>query len=577
MAKLKKIRLGDLLVQHEIITEDQLQEALQAQKSSGKKLGQIFTEQGLITEENLLRFVANQLDLDYIDLAQYNVEAETARLLSESQARRFRALPLKKKADGGFQVAMSDPTNVPAVDRLERMLGAEVEPAVVAEGSLLRALDRVYTHSTEMSDLAEEIGEEIGGEEEEGQGGGVLEVRPGAEDAPVARLINTLFEQAVRSGASDIHVEPDENTLRIRMRQDGILQERMQAERRVASAVVSRLKLMASLDIAERRLPQDGRFQLNIEGRRIDVRLSTMPTNHGEAAVMRLLDQTAGLIGLNELGMDAKVLDPFRKLIHSPHGVVLVTGPTGSGKTTTLYAGLKEINSVEKKIITVEDPVEYQLSMINQVQVRPQIELTFARVLRTVLRQDPDIVMVGEIRDLETATIAVRAALTGHMVFSTLHTNDAPSTATRLIDMGVEPFLVASSLRGVIAQRLVRRICDQCKVQDHPPDAILQGLHMDPEEVRDYTFYKGAGCTECNNTGYRGRVGLYELMEVDPRVRDAIAKNDQRAIEDALEKQEAHHSLRAAGIEKAMEGLTSLEEIMRVTAEEEELADFEMA
>ncbi len=571
MAKLKKIRLGDLLVQHGKISQEQLEAALQTQKDSGKKLGQILVDQGLIDETSLLRFVAEQLDIDYVDLSQFQVDPEIARFLSESQARRFRAIPLRYKDDGSLQVAMSDPTNVMAVDRLERILGREVEPAVVSESSLLRSLDRLYTHSQEMSSLAEEIGEEMG-EQREGQG--LLEERPGSEDAPVVRLLNTLFTQAVREGASDIHVEPDAEILRIRFRIDGVLQERMKAEGRVANAVCSRLKLMGGLDIAERRLPQDGRFHLTIEGHHIDVRLSTMPTNHGETAVMRLLDQSEGLLGLPELGMEEKVRDAFQHLIHSPHGIILVTGPTGSGKTTTLYAALKEINSLDHKILTVEDPVEYQLPLVNQIQVRPQIDLTFGRILRSVLRHDPDIIMVGEIRDLETASIAVRAALTGHRVFSTLHTNDAAGTAMRLIDMGVEPFLVASSLRGVVAQRLVRRICQTCRAPEEPSQPVLEGLRIDPDKVAGITFYRGRGCSECNNTGYRGRVGIYELMEVDSAVRDAVANNDRRGIEQALQQQPAYRTLRRSGFEKARAGITSLEEVLRVTAEDEEFREF---
>ncbi|MEF8982471.1 GspE/PulE family protein [Thiohalorhabdus sp.] len=573
MAKLKKIRLGDLLVQEGWITQQQLEEALAAQKDSGKKLGQLLIDQGLIDEKSLLRFVAEQLAIDYVDLSQFQLDPETAHALSESQARRFRAIPLKNKSDGTVQVGMSDPTNVMAVDRLERVLGAEVEPAVVSESALLRAMDRVYTQSEEMTNLAEEIGEEMGGEADQG----LLEVRPGAEDAPVVRLLNSLFTQAIRAGASDIHVEPDQETLRIRFRIDGVMQERMTAERRVAGALVSRLKLMGELDIAERRLPQDGRFQLNIENRRIDVRLSTMPTSHGESAVMRLLDQTAGLIGLDELGMEADVREEFDRLIHVPHGIVLVTGPTGSGKTTTLYAALKAINNLQQKVITIEDPVEYQLPLINQIQVRPQIDLDFGRVLRTALRHDPDTIMLGEIRDMETASIAVRAALTGHMVYSTLHTNDAPSTATRLIDMGVEPFLVASSLRAVVAQRLVRRVCDSCKAPEEPSRAVLAGLRVDPEELAGVTFYRGQGCAECNNTGYRGRVGIYELMEVDGAVREAIANQDRGALERALQAQPSHRTLRESGLEKAKTGVTSLEEVLRVTAEDMEYAEFETA
>jgi MSHA biogenesis protein MshE len=572
MVKLKKVRIGDLLEQAGIISSEQLQQALQEQKSTGKKLGQVFIDWGVVTEDRLLHLLADQLDIDYVDLSQYRIDAETAKRLPEAQARRFRAIPLKQKSDDLIQVGLADPTDVTVVDRLQQVLGTEVEPAVVSEAALLRTLDRVYTSSEEMNTLAEEIGEEMG---EEPGGEALLEVRPGSDDAPVVRLLNTLFTQAVRAGASDIHIEPDSDRLRIRFRLDGVLQERMTAERRVSAAVISRLKLMGNLDIAERRLPQDGRFHMNLENHRIDVRLSTMPTSHGEAAVMRLLDQTTGLLGLERLGMEEDVRERFRRLIHMPHGIVLVTGPTGSGKTTSLYAGLKEINDVANKIITVEDPVEYQLPLVNQVQVQPQIDLTFARVLRSVLRQDPDIVMVGEIRDLETASIAVRAALTGHLVLSTLHTNDAASTATRLIDMGVEPFLVASSLRGVVAQRLVRRICESCKRPDNPSEAVLQALNLPPQIIQQVTFYRGEGCTECNNTGYRGRVGLYELMEVDGAVRDAIAANDRNGLEEAMERQASHRPLRKVGLKYAREGLTSLEEVLRVTAEDAEFAEFE--
>ncbi|SCX84770.1 GspE/PulE family protein [Thiohalorhabdus denitrificans] len=568
MAKLKKIRLGDLLVKYGVISEAQLGEALRIQQESGKKLGKILVERGLITEQRLLEFLADQLDVELVDLAQYRVDPDAAHSLSESQARRFRALPLKRKPNGTYQVAMADPTNVMAVDRLEHLLGAEVEPAVASESALLRALDRVFTRSHQMSSLADEIGAELGEESQRG----LPEVEPGSEDAPVARLINALFTQAVQMGSSDIHVEPDEDALLVRCRIDGVLQERMRTDRQVAEAVVSRLKLMAELDIAERRLPQDGRFRITVGGHRLDVRLSTMPIQNGEAAVMRLLDQSAGLIGLEELGMEEEVRRRFEHLVRIPHGMVLVTGPTGSGKTTTLYAALNRINDTGQKIITVEDPVEYQLPLVSQVQVNPRIDLTFARVLRSILRQDPDTVMVGEIRDQETGSIAIRAALTGHLVFSTLHTNDAPGTVTRLIDMGLEPFLVASSLRGVVAQRLVRRICPSCRVEDRPSAAVLQGLGLDPREAEGTIFYRGEGCVECNNTGFRGRVGIYELMEVDGPVREAISRNDRGAVECALEGQEAHRTLRESGLAKVRAGVTSLEEVLRVTAEDQEYA-----
>ncbi|MCA1797739.1 MAG: GspE/PulE family protein, partial [Geobacteraceae bacterium] len=430
---------------------------------------------------------------------------------------------------------------------------------------LLRALDNVYRRTDEIENIAEELGEELSQTDFN-----IAELLPDSqlEDAPVVRLLQTLFEDAVQVGASDIHIEPDENVLRIRQRIDGVLQEQTMKEKRIGSALVSRLKLMSGLDISERRLPQDGRFNIRVKNKSIDIRLSTMPLQYGEAVVMRLLDQSGGILGLDKIGMPPAILEKFRRYIHHPHGLVLVTGPTGSGKTTTLYGALNEINSAEKKIITVEDPVEYRLPRINQVQVNTRVGLTFAGVLRTALRQDPDIVMVGEMRDQETAQIGLRAAMTGHLVLSTLHTNDAVSTALRLIDMGAEGYIVATSLRAVLAQRLVRRICESCaapaqlSAQEQSWLKTRRGDNVNTEE-----FKQGIGCTQCNNTGYHGRIGIFELLEMNPELTDALRRNNSSDFAKAAHAQEGFISLTDCALAYARRGVTTIEEVIRVAGQ----------
>ena len=562
-ARLKKIRLGDLLVQNAVISPIQLEQALSLQKASGHKLGRVLVESGMLAESTLLNFLATQLNIPFIDLAQFRIDAALVRRLPETFARRFRALPLKDQG-GAILVGLSDPTDIYAQDELSRLLGKPVEPAVISEASLLELLPRFYKGNSQAAGFAEELKQDLAASTPD-----ELLTESSVEDAPVVRFLNALLKDAVRMKASDVHIEPDAKLLRVRFRVDGVMHEQVTGEARIGASVTSKLKLMANLDIAERRLPQDGRFNISIEGRAYDVRMSTLPVRFGESIVLRLLDQSSARRRFHELGMAPDVEAALEHLVRQPHGLLLVTGPTGSGKTTTLYAGLNEINSVEKKIITVEDPVEYQLELVNQVQINARIGLDFALVLRSVLRQDPDVVMVGEIRDLETAQIALRAALTGHLVLSTLHTNDAASSLTRLVDLGLEPFVVGSSAIGVMAQRLVRRICPQCKTEDTEVSEAARAqfagqLGKVPGELR---FHKGRGCLACNNTGYQGRQGIHELIRVDGAVRAALEAGNRQAIVDAALKQPQYRPLRIAALQLASEGVTSLAEVARVTAE----------
>lgn len=559
----KKIRLGDLLVQNGIISEEQLGQALQEQKNLGLKLGRTLIHLGFLGEEKLLQFLSQQLHIPYIDIRNYNFDEELVRRLPETLARRFRAIILKQE-NGSLLVGMSDPMDIFAYDELSRVLGQPIEQAVVRESDLLSAMDMVYRRIGEISSLAEELHEELG--EDQFDIGQLAGSTDDASEAPVVKLLQSIFEDALQVKASDIHIEPDEKVVRIRQRVDGVLQEHVMKEQRITAAMVLRLKLMSGLDISEKRIPQDGRFNIRVKGHSIDVRLSTIPTQHGESVVMRLLDQSAGAIDLNHSGMPEEILERFRHLIHRPHGLILVTGPTGSGKTTTLYGALSELNQPEKKIITVEDPVEYQLERITQVQVNPKIGLTFGSVLRATLRQDPDILLVGEIRDQETAEIALRASMTGHLVLSTLHTNDAVTSAMRLIDIGVEGYLAAASLRAVIAQRLVRRVCDVCSA-DYQPDSqemILLDSMLDPEVLDRMKFKKGAGCQNCNHTGYRGRIGVFELLEINEPMADALRRNDSSAFTKAAMASPGFKPLISAALNYAAQGIISLEEVFRV-------------
>ncbi|MDX1340953.1 MAG: GspE/PulE family protein, partial [Reinekea sp.] len=523
----KKIRLGDLMVETGAITEGQLNLALQEQKITGKKIGRVLVDMGLVEELQLLLTLSGHLQIPFIELRQFQLNNDLMQKLDESIARRFRCLVLSEHKDG-FLLAMADPLDLMAIDEAEKVLQKPIYPAIVRESEVIATLDVVYRNTSEIESLAGQLDSELSASDFDLAD---LAGESDIQDAPVVRLLQSLLEDAITVNASDIHIEPDETVFRIRNRIDGVLQEQVIKEKRVASALVMRLKIMSNLDISERRLPQDGRFNVRVKNRSIDIRISTMPVQFGESVVMRILDQSAGLQTLEQLGMPEEIRRRFEVMIERPHGLILVTGPTGSGKTTTLYSALSKLNTPSRKIITAEDPIEYRLSRINQVQVNTKIDLTFARILRTALRQDPDIVLVGEMRDQETVSIGVRAAMTGHMVMSTLHTNDAVSSAIRLADMGVEPYMVASALRGILAQRLLRKICPECSAE-HIADSRqkLWLQNMVSGKFVNAKFYKGTGCYHCNNTGYRGRIGVYEWLELDDDMLVALRDQNHNAF-----------------------------------------------
>ena len=563
----KKIRIGDLLVQNEVITEQQLMTALREQKNTGRKLGRTLIDLGYVEEDNLLNILSRQLEVPFVQLRHYQFNNELVKKLPEALARRFRSIVLAEQK-GELLVGMADPLDIFAYDELVRVLKQPIKQAVVRESELLSTLDLVYRRTDEIASLAEELEGELG---DDAFDLADLSAESESAEAPVVKLLQTLFEDAVQARSSDIHIEPDETVVRIRQRVDGVLQEQVMKEKRVNSALVLRLKLMAGLNISEKRIPQDGRFNVRVKGRSIDVRVSTMPVQYGESVVMRLLDQSQGLLNLDVTGMPPKLLENFRRMIKRPHGMILVTGPTGSGKTTTLYGALTELNRAEVKIITAEDPVEYRLPRITQVQVNPKIGLEFATVLRAALRQDPDVILVGEMRDHETAEIGLRAAMTGHLVLSTLHTNDSISSAMRLIDMGVEPFLVASSLLGVVAQRLVRKVCDNCVEAYEPTDqekVWLDGFDLDPLDL-EAGFVHGRGCYQCSNSGYRGRLGVYEMLEMNERMLDALRRQDIAEFTRESRKSPLYRPLGLCAMDFALQGVTTIEEVSRVAATSE--------
>ena len=559
----QKIRLGEVLIQQKLLSTAQVEEALAEQKRSGRKLGRIFVESGFITEEGLSKALARQLNMEWLDLRSVTLNPLIVRLLPESQARRFRAVVMED-AGAWLGVAMSDPTDLSAYDELCRVLRREIKVSVVTESQVLAAIDRFYGRIEEISGLAQELKQELG--ELPGEFGALFGPSTGQEDAPVVKLLQTVFEEALRTRASDIHIEPQEQTLRIRFRIDGVMHVQTETESRIAPALVLRLKLMSGLDISEKRLPQDGRFNVRIRNNSVDVRLSTMPTQYGESVVMRLLNQASGLLGLERLNMPPRILDRLRNAVHRPSGMVLVTGPTGSGKTTTLYSVLAELNTPEKKIITVEDPVEYRLAGINQVQVHDKIDLSFERVLRSALRQDPDVVLVGEMRDQTTAEIGMRAAMTGHMVLSTLHTNDALSTPMRLLDMGVPRYMVALSLQLVVAQRLVRVICDHCARSYRPTASEHEWLRLELGDRVDAQVYRhGAGCQMCNNTGFTGRTGVYEMLEMTRSVVEAANSEDPNAFTQAARTQMGGETLRRDAVRLVCQGRTTVDEALKIS------------
>ena len=567
MARPEKVRLGEILVQQKLLTEEQLGMALTEQKRSGRKLGRVFIEHGYVTEEQISGALARQLDIPYINLKFFNINAELVRLLPETQARRFRALVLEDRREG-LLVGMSDPTDLFAYDEIARLVKRNIELAVVNETEVLAAIDRIYRRTEDISTLTRELEQDLG---DVSVDFGALAANPGLEEAPIVKLLQSVFDDATQVRASDIHIEPQESRLQIRFRIDGVLHLQTEADIKIAPSLALRLKLMSDLDISEKRLPQDGRFAIRVKNQRIDVRISTMPTQYGESVVMRLLNQGGTSLRLDAIGMPPALVKKFRAIVQRPNGLVLVTGPTGSGKTTTLYCALAELNSVEKKLITVEDPVEYRLPGINQVQVNDKIELNFARVLRSALRQDPDIVLVGEMRDQETAQIGLRAAMTGHLVLSTLHTNDAASTPLRLMDMGVPRYMVGSSLQAVLAQRLVRVICESCTTPYVPTPTEAEWLRMELGELVDRTqYHHGKGCSHCNGMGYRGRTGVYELLEMTRAVVDAANHHDPSHFLKAANAEMAGETLRRHAVQLVVQGRTTISEAMRISNQNEE-------
>ncbi|MFT4650026.1 MAG: MSHA biogenesis protein MshE [Polaribacter sp.] len=560
MAFVKKRRLGELLVDNGLITVDQLKLAWQENKKVEKKLGQTLVDLGMIDEESMLQTLSTQLNIPLVDLNNYHYNDDIARLLPETIARRYRAMVLSDEGSY-YLLGMADPADFYALDEIQGKLNKPIKQAIVSEVALKENFDLVYRRTEKISELAVALGEDLS----DSVGDLTDPQQTEMTDVPVANLLQSIFEDAVLVGASDIHIEPDQNVIRIRQRIDGVLNEQVMKETRIAPAIVVRLKLMADLNISEKRLPQDGRFNMVVSNRQIDVRISTMPVQYGESIVMRLLDQTQGALDIEKLGMPPDLLSRFRKNFHLPNGMILVTGPTGSGKTTSLYAALSELNKPGAKIITVEDPVEYRLSRVNQVQVNTKIGLTFATVLRTALRQDPDIIMVGEMRDAETVEIGVSAAMTGHLVLSTLHTNDTVSTVTRLMDMGVEGYLLATTLRTIIAQRLVRKICKTC-IEDYTPDLfetswLLAKLKVN---VADHQYKKGRGCKQCGEDGYHGRMGVYELLDINSELSEALRDGDSQGFVNAAPRAPGYEPLVNVAHRHAIAGLTTIDEIFRL-------------
>jgi type IV pilus assembly protein PilB len=578
MAQLNKLgqpqtrRLGDLLVAEGLISTDQLKQALAEQKGKTDKLGSILVKVGAITEEQLIGFLSRQYGIPSITLTNIEVDAETLRLVPAPIARKYEVVPVKR-IGGTLTLAMADPTNVFALDDVAFMTNLSILPVVAPQAAIRKAIDKFYESQTaSMSEMLTEITASDGanvelleGEAEDSAGVDVFELKESADEAPVVKLVNMVLVDAIRKGASDLHWEPYEKHFRIRFRIDGVLHEMLAPPKRLEPAIISRLKIMSNLDISERRVPQDGRIKLKYGNREIDFRVSILPTIFGEKAVLRILDKENLQLDLTKLGFDSWSFEKFNQSIHQPYGMVLITGPTGSGKTTTLYSAISTINSPEHNIMTAEDPVEYNLKGVNQVQVNESVGRSFAAVLRSFLRQDPDVILVGETRDLETAQISIRAALTGHLVFTTLHTNDCPSTVARLFDMGIQPFLLSSALLVILAQRLGRKICKDCKqpIEGKEEDLVAYG-HV-PQGIGNVQFAKGKGCATCNFTGMKGRVAIYEVMPVTETLRDMILKASSTAELREQAQRDGMKTLRQSGLVKVLEGVTTIEEVLRVT------------
>jgi len=564
-------RLGQILVDMGFVSDEQLELLLEEQaQHPGQLLGRIAEDMGLITDDQLIQALGEQFGLQTIDIEGFSPPEDAKEPITDAMAQLYRVIPLQLN-DGVLTLATCDPQNIAIQDELRRFVGHDIRVLVATENQILKAIDKFFNEETEsIESIIKELHEndQLAEAASKLAGDGPInlgDVTELVESAPVRKLLNMVLLLAIKDHASDIHLEPFEDEFRIRIKADGVLYEMVPPPRHLAFAITTRVKVMANLDIAERRMPQDGRIELSVGGHPIDLRVSVLPTMFGESVVMRVLDRSVVSLDLNNVGMNEFTMGQFRKVMEKPNGIILVTGPTGSGKTTTLYSALSELNKIEDKLITTEDPVEYDIDGIVQIPIDSDIQVTFASCLRAILRQDPDKILVGEIRDLETAEIAVQASLTGHTVFSTLHTNDAPSTVTRLRDMGIPPFMITATVEAILAQRLVRRICMECREEVEPSEEILSELKLTPEEVADKKFYRGQGCNSCNNTGYKGRVGLFELMIMDDELRDLIMEN---ATTDRLRdtaQSKGMVLLRDAGVQFIYEGLTTAEEVVRET------------
>ncbi len=566
MAGIVKKRLGEILVDAGLITKEDLEKALEIQRKTKGSLGQILVDMGLVTKDQVMKALSSQLGVSYISLDDYIIDPEAITYVPRELAKKYMLVPIGKDGDK-LIIAMAHPWDVRAIDHIRSITGMPTRTVIASEDEIKRIIDQYYgtNVSNSFEDVVREIGEDYQNEEDVE----INRLREMAEETPVVKFVNLLLARAIQERASDIHIEPRKNIVRVRYRIDGILRDMFDSSKELHPAVVSRIKILGGMDIAERRLPQDGRYVTGVGNREVDLRISSLPTIYGEKIVIRLLDKSAALLTLEELGYSKDNYDRFKELIKKPYGIILVTGPTGSGKTTSLYSAIQVLNTPERNIITVEDPVEYEIEGINQVQVNPKIDLRFSTALRSILRQDPDIILIGEIRDLETARIAIQAALTGHLVLSTLHTNDAASALTRLVEMGVEPFMVASSVLGIIAQRLVRKICPRCKYEYEPTDDVKLefkelGLIKDSE---NFKLSKGKGCSYCNNTGFRGRTVVGEILVMDDKIRAMVLeKKSSDVIKEYAKREKGMITLREDAMRKVLEAVTSFDEALRVVS-----------
>jgi type IV pilus assembly protein PilB len=567
-----KRRLGQILVDLGYMNEDQLWDVLEEQKQSpGEVIGRVAVRMGLVTEAQLSEALAEQWGMQVVNLKETTITPKVLELVPETMASIYKIMPVSLK-NNVLTVAMGDPQNIAALDDLRNFLGYDVRGAVSNPADIQAAIERYYADKQEsIEDVINSLDDDDDMAEDRmaTKGYDLASLEEMADAAPIRKLLNMVLLLAIKDQASDIHFEPFEDEFKIRVRADGVLYEMVPPPRHLANAIITRIKVMSNLDIAERRLPQDGRIELNVGGNSVDLRVSVLPTLFGESVVLRVLDRTVVQLDLNKIGMDPATLTRFRKIIHRPNGIVLVTGPTGSGKTTTLYSALNELNDISTKIITTEDPVEYEIFGLVQIPVNPDIDVTFANVLRAILRHDPDTILIGEIRDYETAEIAVQSALTGHLVFSTLHTNDAPTAVTRLRDMGIPPFLITATVEAILAQRLVRKICVECRTQFEPSDELLMELQLPLAQARKYKFYYGRGCPRCNNTGYKGRCGIYELMDINDDIRDLISSDASVDEMRNLARAQGMTSLREAGLKLIFDGVSTIDEVVRETVMED--------